>query len=143
MKDEAFGIVPIHRQQDGDRFLLIQHWAGHWGFPKGHAELGESAQIAAQREFEEETGIQDYNIVATAFVESYQFEREGKRFEKTVTYFPAFVQSDAVSCQEQEIQDYVWLPYDAALEKITFGQSKQLLTRVKAYLEKNQANQQT
>jgi bis(5'-nucleosidyl)-tetraphosphatase len=137
MKDEAFGIVPIHRQEDGDRFLLIQHWAGHWGFPKGHAEPEESAQMAAQREFEEETGIRNYSVVETAFVESYQFEREGKNFEKTVTYFPAFVQGDDVTCQQEEIQDYVWLPYDAALEKITFGQSKQLLTKVKTYLEKS------
>ncbi|PSB07945.1 NUDIX hydrolase [filamentous cyanobacterium CCP2] len=139
MKDEAFGIVPIHRQEDGDRFLLIQHLAGHWGFPKGHAEPGELAKVAAQREFEEETGIREYHVLEQKFVEQYAFQRAGTPFEKTVTYFPAFVQSDAVMCQADEIQAYAWLPYDAALEKITFEPSKQLLKDVKAYLEQHKA----
>jgi bis(5'-nucleosidyl)-tetraphosphatase len=135
MKDEAFGIVPIDRQPDGDRFLLIQHWAGHWGFPKGHAEPGETPQQAASREFEEETGIRAYTVLERSFSESYQFQREGKTFEKTVVYFPAFVQSAEVNCQEQEIQAFAWLPYDAAFEKITFPPSKQLLQQVKTLLE--------
>jgi bis(5'-nucleosidyl)-tetraphosphatase len=134
MKDAAFGIVPIHRHTEGDRFLLIQHHAGHWGFPKGHADAGETAQETAQREFEEETGIQDYNLLETAFVEQYQFQQEGKTIEKTVTYFPAIVQSETVTCQKAEIRAYAWLPYDAALETITFEQSKQLLVKVAAYL---------
>ena len=37
-------------------FLLIQHQAGHWAFPKGHANPGESPAETARREFAEETG---------------------------------------------------------------------------------------
>ncbi|WP_416670873.1 bis(5'-nucleosyl)-tetraphosphatase [Egbenema bharatensis] len=136
MKDAAFGIVPVHRHPAGDRFLLIQHHAGHWGFPKGHADPGETAQETAQREFEEETGIQDYRLLETAFVEQYQFQQQGKTIEKTVTYFPAIVQSETVTYQEAEIQAYAWLPYDAALETITFEQSKQLLVKVADYLKR-------
>jgi bis(5'-nucleosidyl)-tetraphosphatase len=134
-RDEAFGIVPIWRQLEGDRFLLIQHWAGHWGFPKGHAEVGETAIAAACREFEEETGITAYKVVdAVSFTEKYSFAREGQTIEKTVTYFPAFVQTSTVTCQEQEIKAYAWVNFDDATQKITFGQARQLLVRVKEYL---------
>lgn len=134
-KDEAFGIVPIWRQAEGDRFLLIQHWAGHWGFPKGHADPGETEVATACREFEEETGIRDYEVIeAVSFTEKYSFTRDRQPIEKTVTYFPAFVKSATVICQEQEIKDYVWVSFDDALQKISFNQARQLLIRVNHYL---------
>lgn len=135
MKDEAFGIVPIRRDADGDRFLLIQHLAGHWGFPKGHAEPDESALVAARREFEEETGIQDYDVLDHAFMERYSFTKSGETIEKSVTYFPAFVKSGDVSCQEDEIRDYAWVLYDDAIQKITFDQARQILIQVRTYLQ--------
>ncbi|WAL59386.1 bis(5'-nucleosyl)-tetraphosphatase [Thermocoleostomius sinensis] len=132
--DEAFGIVPIDRRSNGDHFLLIQHHAGHWGFPKGHAEAEESPQVAACREFEEETGIQDYTLLPVSFTEKYCFIESGRTIEKTVVYFPAFVRSNAVICQAKEIRDFAWLTYEAALEKLTFAQARQLLTAVRHYL---------
>lgn len=136
-KDTSFGVVPIARRSDGDFFLLVQHKAGHWGFPKGHAEPGESAQATACRELEEETGIQAFELLNVAFVEQYSFGKVGWLFDKTVTYFPAFVQSETVNCQPQEIKDYAWLTYDAALAKLTFAQSRQVLVQVQAYLQES------
>jgi bis(5'-nucleosidyl)-tetraphosphatase len=134
--DEAFGIIPIWRQADGDRFLLIQHWAGHWGFPKGHPDSGESAVVTACREFEEETGIRAYEVIdQVSFTEKYSFVRDQQTIEKTVTYFPAFVQSPTVNCQAEEIKDYAWVKLEEALQKITFDQARQLLSRVNVYLQ--------
>lgn len=136
MKDEAFGIVPILRQEEGEKFLLIQHHAGHWGFPKGHADPGETAIAAACREFEEETGITAYKLLGeTSFSEEYSFIRNKKNVRKTVTYFPAVVTSDVVTCQAKEIKDYAWLPYEAAVNKITFNPARQLLVEVYDYLK--------
>jgi bis(5'-nucleosidyl)-tetraphosphatase len=135
-KDEAFGIIPILRQEDGDRFLLIQHRAGHWGFPKGHAEPGESAIVTACREFEEETGIRNYEpLDSISFTEQYRFVQNERAIQKTVTYFPAWVQSKAVTCQEEEIKDYVWATFEAALGKLTFYQARQILSQVNEYLK--------
>jgi bis(5'-nucleosidyl)-tetraphosphatase len=133
-KDEAFGIVPIAPQPTGDLFLLVHHRSGHWSFPKGHAEAAESPQVTACREFEEETGIRDYTLLPVSFVERYEFTKAGRSIEKTVMYFPAIVQSTVVQYQVDEIQDFVWSPYEEALQKITFPQSKQLLMEVKQYL---------
>jgi len=136
-KDEAFGIVPILQSGDEHRFLLIQHHAGHWGFPKGHADLGETAMQAACREFEEETGITSFTLLNDAsFSEQYPFTRAGKKFNKTVIYYPAFVQSATVSCQPEEIKDYDWLPYDLAIVQLTFDGARRVLTEVQQYLKK-------
>ena len=106
-KDEAFGIVPILRNDDSYLFLLIQHHAGHWGFPKGHADPGESALSAACRELVEETGISDYTVLeGVSFSKRYSFTRDRKRFEKTVIYYPALVQSTTVHYQQEKIQDF-------------------------------------
>lgn len=44
-----------------DRVILVQRGkppnAGDWGFPGGHVEWGETAQQAAVRELQEETGV--------------------------------------------------------------------------------------
>ena len=129
--EQSFGLVPIAPQAGDNLFLLIQHRAGHWGFPKGHAEAGETPLQAACREFEEETGIRDYQVHdSPPFVEVYRLVKPKQTVEKTVTYFVAWVQSMQVIPQEAEIRAYRWLPYEAALAQITFEQSRQLLTQV-------------
>lgn len=134
-KDEAFGIVPILQKDNQFHFLLIQHNAGHWGFPKGHADPGESSLQAACREFTEETGILDFTpLEDVSFSEEYIFTRSGKKFNKTVVYYPALVQSDQVHCQPEEIQDYSWLEYDRAISQLSFGGARQVLTQVQQFL---------
>ncbi len=135
-KDEAFGIVPIYSHHNSYQFLLIQHLAGHWGFPKGHADPGEGAVQAACREFVEETGISAYTLHAdVAFSEQYDYTRDGKPFHKTVVYYPAIVAAKTVACQPEEIRDYAWLDYDAAIARLSFEGAKRVLMEVKRYLE--------
>jgi 8-oxo-dGTP pyrophosphatase MutT (NUDIX family) len=45
------------------QFLIISSKSdGHWGFPKGHVEEGESVEKTAIREVKEETGL-DFDLV--------------------------------------------------------------------------------
>jgi len=144
MIDQSFGIVPVSQRQNEHHFLLIQHQAGHWGFPKGHAESGETALMAACREFEEETGITDYQLLeAPAFVEQYRFLKQQTPIDKTVTYFVALVRSEQVTCQAKEVIDFAWLPFEAAVERITFTQSKELLRQVEQFLQKQEFTQES
>ncbi|MGB8691313.1 MAG: NUDIX domain-containing protein [Microcoleus sp.] len=136
MKDECFGIVPIFPNETDSLFLLIQHQAGHWGFPKGHANPGESAIETAKRELEEETGIRDCEVLEEpSFVEHYSFVKEGEPIEKTVTYFVAFVNSMEVQLQAEEIQNSAWSSFEEAVKLITFDANRQVLREVKAYLD--------
>jgi len=139
--EASFGLIPVARCGNVNQFLLIQHQAGHWGFPKGHAEPGETPLETACREFEEETGIRDYQVSESPpLVEVYRFVKAQKKqkqetIEKTVTYFVAWVQSMQVRLQEKEIQGYLWLTYDAALAQISFEQSQQLLVEANRVIQ--------
>ena len=150
MKDECFGIVPIFSTEADTLFLLIQHQAGHWAFPKGHANPGESALETAKREFEEETGIRDFEVLEEpSFVERYSFVKEGKpssvqhyssakegeSVEKTVTYFLAFVKSMEVQLQVEEVQNSAWSSFEDAVKLITFDGNRQVVRAVKAFLD--------
>ncbi|MEG4107813.1 NUDIX domain-containing protein [Microcoleus sp. S13_C5] len=136
MKDECFGIVPIFGNEADALFLLIQHQAGHWAFPKGHANPGESAAETARREFLEETGISDFEMLdEPSFTEHYSFVKDGEPIEKTVTYFLGFVNSMEVVLQEEEVQNSAWLSFEEAVKRITFDANRLMFGEVKAYLD--------
>ncbi|MEM6459762.1 MAG: NUDIX domain-containing protein [Planctomycetota bacterium] len=137
--DHSCGVIPF-RVVDGRReFLLIQHRAGHWAFPKGHPEGDESPIDTARRELSEETGLADVALVeAPAFEERYAFtKKSGVRVEKTVTYYLGEVPrdaSDAVVLQEQEVSDAAWCDAAAAQRRMSFDEGRRLLDEVVAWL---------
>lgn len=135
-QDFSYGIVPLLQTEDNTvLFLLIKHQVGHWAFPKGHAEGDETPIQSAQREFEEETGVTNYTVDETIhFEEQYYPTKNGQVLNKTVTYFPAWVQDRRVIPQVSEIANYAWLPYTEALQRMTFPPGKKLLRQVKKYL---------
>ncbi|MEG5018159.1 MULTISPECIES: NUDIX domain-containing protein [unclassified Microcoleus] len=136
MKDECFGIVPIFGKEADALFLLIQHQAGHWAFPKGHANPGESPAETARREFEEETGISDFEMLdEPSFTEHYSFVKDGEPIQKSVTYFLGFVNSMEVVLQEEEVQNSAWLSFEEAVKRITFDANRLMFGEVKAYLD--------
>ena len=116
--------------------MLIRHKKGHWGFPKGHKEKGESDFVAAQREFEEETGVKCYDALANvSFVERYQFrKKKGKLVTKTVQYFLAtvpltqFGELPEVLIQVKEIRDFRWCSGEEASDLLSFGMSQKVLS---------------
>ena len=153
VQDQAFGIVPIFAPTDspqarwevGDRpdvatfqYLLIQHHAGHWAFPKGHADPGETPLQTAQREFEEETGIRDYTVIPTiSFTERYEFlkPKKDRLVQKTVTYFPAWVHTQTVALQASEIQNHAWLDFERAIAQINYEANRAVLHQVRAFFQ--------
>ena len=139
MKDASFGVVPIHEQGGARRFLLVHQKKGHWGFPKGHAEAGETAKQTALRELGEETGITDCKLISNdTFVERYTFiNKKGKRVDKTVTFFIGRVEDTSVQVQPEEVQGYAWLAADEVKSRLTFPEARELFGRVLIYLEQD------
>ncbi len=136
--DEAFGVIPILRRGTSVLFLVIQHNAGHWAFPKGHAERGEDEITAARRELFEETGIR--NIVLDerhVFQETYTKTVRGslRIVRKTVHYYLGTVTDMAVRLQPEEIRDHRWVTFDEARKLITYFESRRLLEEAARHLK--------
>ncbi|MEM9415528.1 MAG: NUDIX domain-containing protein [Planctomycetota bacterium] len=139
MKDDfSYGMIPYRVVEGRREFLLVQHHAGHWAFPKGHPDDGESPLETAQREMLEETGIAPSRTVDTpAFEEQYKFtKRSGKKVRKYVTYYLCEVAPDAkVRVQPEEIADHFWGDAAATRKRITFEEGRELFDEVENFLD--------
>ena len=138
MQDQSFGIIPIHNDNGTRRFLLVHQKKGHWGFPKGHADPGETPTETALRELGEEAGVTSCELIGNElFVERYAFiNKKGKRVDKTVTFFLGRVDDPTVTVQPEEVQDYAWLTADEVKKRLTFPEARELFSRVLEHLNK-------
>jgi len=134
-KDHSYGVIPIYKEALARSFFLIQQEEGHWSFPKGHQEAGESGLETAKRELGEETGISKYDITETVSFDEQYFWQHGKiKVDKTVTYFPCFVESQSYKIDGKEIINAGWFTYPKALERLTYDNTKKLLGSVNEWL---------
>lgn len=129
LDERSFGIVPLIKKNGEWQVLLIQHGAGHWGFPKGHANENESSLMSAQRELQEETGLHIVHLFSEiGLEESYHFTRRGRPIKKSVTYFVAEVDGN-LQLQVEEIKAAKWVPLTQADLHLTFPSAKSICAR--------------
>jgi bis(5'-nucleosidyl)-tetraphosphatase len=124
--EKSCGAIVFRKHHDNHEFLLIQHRSGHWGFPKGHVEDGETEQQTAVREVYEETGL---NIeLLDGFRETIEYS-PAVNIWKTVVYFLAETVSEDVVYILPEVVDHKWLPFHEASAQLPFENQKGLLTQ--------------
>jgi 8-oxo-dGTP pyrophosphatase MutT (NUDIX family) len=129
VQDFSFGIVPLRQDHGIWEVFLVQHRAGHWTLPKGHAEGVETPLEAANRELFEETGLIVAELLfVEPLYERYMFRVRGQLIEKTVAYFLATV-TGAVQLQQEEIRDGRWEYLHQAAGRVTFSGTKALLEK--------------
>ncbi len=133
MKHEKSCGALVYRVQDNNtELLLIKHrLGGHWSFPKGHVELGESERQTALREVKEETGL-DIEL-KSGFRESVQYCPR-PNLSKKVVYFIGEALTSDVRRQEEEIIDTMWVPISTAEEVVTYENDKNLIQKAKTFL---------
>lgn len=112
---------------DNDKVLVIKQVKGHWGFPKGHVEEGETEIETAKREIKEETNLDVEINEKYRYVEHYSPE-EG--IEKDVIFFIAHKIGGKIKVQEEEVTETEWLLPKDALERVTYDSSKRILINV-------------
>lgn len=134
--EKSCGIIVFRREAEGLKFLLLHYPGGHWDFPKGHVEkVDASEEATARRELQEETGITEVSFVS-GYHESmyYEFNRGYKeRVKKVVVYFLAETKEEAVAISFEH-QNFTWLPYEEALERLTYENAKELIRKAQPYL---------
>jgi bis(5'-nucleosidyl)-tetraphosphatase len=129
-RERSYGIIPLRFQEGQWMVLLVQHQAGHWSFPKGHANPEESPQQAAERELFEETGltVQHY-LSPVPLTEMYHFSFQKQLIHKSVDYYLALVEGQVV-IQELEIRTSEWLMLSEAYARMTFKEGKRICQEV-------------
>ena len=114
---------------DNGKVLLVKSVKGHWGFPKGHMEEGETEVQTAVREVKEETNIDVEVNEKYRYVRHYDIDGDPNR-KKEVVYFLAEVKSNEVINKEGEIEIADWYEIKDALKIITHDNLRNLFKKV-------------
>ena len=146
--EKSVGAV-IFRYENGLRkFLLLHYLSGHWDFPKGHMEKGETEEMTLKREVAEETSLKNIDIlpefkqIIRYFYTAKGQERQ-KRLEngrnihiwKKVVYYGAETSEKEIMISDEHTE-YIWLPFEEAIRKTTFGNSKKVLLKLEKHLKR-------
>jgi 8-oxo-dGTP pyrophosphatase MutT (NUDIX family) len=128
--EESVGAVVFHK----DSFLVLKYGAGHWGFVKGHIEEGETKKETLMRELEEETGVTDAEVIP-GFEEGigYYFHKGRVLVSKKVTFFLLKSSAKKIKLSHEHV-DFDWLPFDKAVDKLSFDNTKRVLRKAKDFL---------
>ena len=134
IEEKSAGAIVLHRSDEKIEYLILHYPAGHWDFPKGNVEKGESELDAAIREISEETGLTDLKFI-NGFKKTIQYYyRKGDQLvKKTVTFYLAESKTKDVKLS-YEHQGYVWLPIDEALVKVTYQNARNVLKEAHQFL---------
>jgi bis(5'-nucleosidyl)-tetraphosphatase len=128
------GIITYSLNNDTVYYLILRYQAGHWDFPKGKIETGETKQTAALRELKEEAGINaqlDKDFEETI---NYVFMDHTKQItQKTVYFFVGRTEQTTITLSHEHT-DYRWLPFKEALELVTYDNAKKILKKAHKYI---------
>jgi bis(5'-nucleosidyl)-tetraphosphatase len=129
MKQQYSAGIIIYTKKDSTiLYLLLRYGSGHWDFPKGKIEAGETKQEAALRELKEETNLTaqiDDNFEKTIqYVFTDYISKEA--ITKTVYFFTGHALTTDVKLSHEHT-DFTWLPYQEAVAKLAYNNAKEIL----------------
>ncbi len=127
-----------------DGWVLVLRWPSRHEvrLPKGHVEAGETVREAALREANEESGYADLRIEADLGSQEVEFEDEGRRVIRKERYFLMTCGGGArgpAGSGEAKF-DPVWLPWDGALEALTFAAEREWVRRARRIMAREEAS---
>ena len=152
--EKSVGAVIFRRGGDEIYYLLLDYGKmkngkDYWGFVKGHTEKGENDEETMRREVLEETGISGLEIISGfSKNDRYFYRASGEEKEKRkksgrktliakkAVYLLSETKSENVKLSHEHI-DFAWLPFEEALERLTYKSAKKTLEKAKTFLEKS------
>ena len=124
-QEKSCGAIVINKN---NKILLVHHNAGHWDFPKGHIENGETEEQTAIREVKEETNIDIIINNKYRYTTSYSPK---ENVMKEVVYFLAQNIDEDKKPQLEEVSEVKWFTLEEAMNTITYENSKEILNKLK------------
>lgn len=134
LREKSCGAIIYTATNGGPLFLIEKMQKGHFSLCKGHVEGRETEHETARREIREETAL---NV---AFADGFRKTIEYSPYEgclKEVVFFLAQALSTDTAAQESEVAAIFWLPFDRAVETLTFESDRQVLTAARDFLARN------
>lgn len=98
-----------------------------WSLPKGHLEAGETAEDAAVREVEEETGIRG-RVLAPLGSLDYWFVTEDRRVHKTVHHYLLEAFGGELSDSDIEVTEVAWVPLEELPRRLAYPGERRLVS---------------
>ena len=128
-REKSCGVLVLRRQEDELYVVLLRHsFGGHWSFPKGHVEPGETEEETACREVLEETSIHIDICPGFREVVSYSPKRD---VTKDVIYFLGRARNYDYVPQASEIAQIKWVEISLAHSFLSYDNDKQLVNRAR------------
>src|SRR4029079_9950062 len=97
-----------------------------WSLPKGHIEEGETAEQAAVREVEEETGIIG-RVVAPLGTIDFWFVAEDRRVHKTVHHFLLRALGGELCDDDVEVAEVAWVPLGELESRLAYADERRVI----------------
>ena len=123
-------VVEAGPSATGPRVALIAHrnrrGVLEWVLPKGHLETGETAEQAAVREVEEETGIRGQVVDRLGTVD-YWFDDGDRRVHKTVHHYLLRAVGGVLRTDDREVEQVEWVSLGVAGERLTHADERRLV----------------
>ena len=98
-------------------------------------ELGETEEATALREIREETGVSAQLLEGFRIEEQYPLPNKSGAI-KRVVYFLAEYSEQEIQYQKEELKAACLLPYEEAVNRLTFEETKHILAKANAFLKK-------
>ena len=144
--ERSAGAIIFRDSKKGREYLLLQHQPmdnkrvsrpisiGHWSFPKGHVEKGETTEETVRREVQEETGITQLEFIQ-GFKKTIRYfvNYDGQKRLKFVAFFLARTRERNITVSFEH-QDFAWLSYEKAIHTAMYPSDKQVINAAEAFI---------
>jgi 8-oxo-dGTP pyrophosphatase MutT (NUDIX family) len=130
---KSCGAIIFNDENGKRKYLLVRQVPSrNWGFAKGHVQPGETEDETALREVLEESGL-SVKLLPHFRVETSYYSPKYDTRNSVVLFLGEAETLDAKP--GDDVDASVWLGFDAALAKLTFNNTRQLLKRAEKFLK--------
>ena len=133
--EKSCGAVVFTRIDGEIKYVLAQALGGHYGFPKGHMELGETEEETALREIFEEVHLRPSLINGFRGISEYYIPDID--VQKQVVFFLGEYKDQEIVYQKEELQSAPLVPYEHAISMLQHEDNRRILSEANAFLMNN------
>ena len=115
-----------------------------WQLPKGIVDEGESPEVTAVREVNEEAGVETKRRGLIETIEYwYRSVRKGKpvRYHKFVHFYLLEYRSGDVANHDHEVEEARWVSFQTAIEMLEFKSERDVVAKARDMVEKMRKEQ--